>query len=183
MIIGISGKIGHGKDTVSDILKDLSSYNWKTKKFAGKLKEMTCMLTGCTLEQLEDQEFKKQLIGPQWGDLTYRTMMIRIGTEAMRDNVHPDTWVNALFANYNPKKDFWIITDLRFINEASAIKKLGGFLIRVNRPGVDNIDHISETMLDDFDGFDATIVNDGSLDDLREEVKTILFKIIYAQIR
>lgn len=182
MIIGISGKIGHGKDTVSDMVQLLSSYPWKTKKFAGKLKQMTCLFTGCTLEQLEDQEFKKTLIGPQWGDLTYRTMMIRIGTEAMRDNVHLDTWVNALFADYNPKKDFWIVTDLRFINEALAIQSRGGILLRVNRPGVPSIDHISETMLDDFTGFDEVLVNDSTLDDLNDKVARVLFNKIYVKL-
>lgn len=178
MIIGISGKIRHGKDTVSDLIKEIDP-RWKVMKFAAILKHIVCLLTGCTLEQLEDQEFKDRLIGPQWGDLTYRMMMIRIGTEAMRDNVHQDTWVNALFASYDSSKDFWIITDLRFINEARAIKRLGGILVRVNRPGMKNIDHISETMLDDY-FFDVYLQNDGSIDDLRDRIKDKIHHLLVA---
>lgn len=34
--------------------------NWKIKKFADKLKDIVCLLIGCTREQLEDEEFKNK---------------------------------------------------------------------------------------------------------------------------
>jgi hypothetical protein len=40
--------------------------NWQIKKFAGPLKEITCILIGCTMEQLEDQKFKESTLGPEW---------------------------------------------------------------------------------------------------------------------
>lgn len=90
MIIGISGRIGSGKDTVGVIIQYLTFINdnlenedyyslssfisnllcnknaiseefetqWKIKKFADKLKDIVCMLLGCTREQLEDRTFK-----------------------------------------------------------------------------------------------------------------------------
>jgi hypothetical protein len=93
MIIGISGKIGSGKDTVADIIRYLSvgadkakisfedwdgnyvwgtpmngfhNTDWEVHKFAGKLKDMVCLMIGCTREQLEDQDFKNTPIGPDW---------------------------------------------------------------------------------------------------------------------
>jgi dephospho-CoA kinase len=90
-LIGISGKLGSGKDTVgkiiqyltldkevfsmdtADIVADLD-YNgycanksdWKIKKFADKLKDITCLLIGCNREQLEDREFKEKELGEEW---------------------------------------------------------------------------------------------------------------------
>lgn len=76
-IISISGKINSGKDTVGKIIKiltasphftdeavedflgkDLYESDWKIKKFADKLKDIVCLLLGCTREQLEDESIK-----------------------------------------------------------------------------------------------------------------------------
>lgn len=158
-IIGISGKIGSGKDTVGKIIQYLtskssldydqywklyeeSSYsfvdsiqrsNWEVKKFATKLKQMVCLLTGCTMKQLEDQEFKNTYLSSEWdwyktigadsngrpvylrssvteeireelGDrvyrITYRELLQILGTEALRNVIHENVHVNALFADY-----------------------------------------------------------------------------------
>jgi hypothetical protein len=90
MIIGVSGKIGSGKDTVGKIIQYLTSgldktdvsykefsnrfpdlpkdykSDWKIKKFADKLKDIVCLLIGCTREQLEDEEFKNTELGDNW---------------------------------------------------------------------------------------------------------------------
>jgi len=94
MIIGISGKIGSGKDTIGKIIQylihcknDDTSYDewenllhygmcdYKIKKFADKLKDIVCLLIGCTREQLEDREFKEKELGEEWWKykVTYRT--------------------------------------------------------------------------------------------------------------
>ncbi len=180
MIIGINGKIGSGKDTVGRIIQYLmldenttkyfvqdwinkehylldTHSNWEIKKFAGKLKQIASILTGATLEQLEDQDFKKREMGPEWG-ITYRELLQKLGTEAMRNGLHENVWVNALMADYHltPNKSMdelfnehflnnkseihyklpnWIITDMRFPNEMDAVKSKGGITIRVNRKG------------------------------------------------
>ena len=73
---------------------------------------------------------------------TVRQLLQEIGTEAMRNEIHPDIWVNALFNEYIPKETgrkgslfypHWIITDLRFPNELQAVKDREGITIRVNR--------------------------------------------------
>jgi hypothetical protein len=183
MILGISGRIGSGKDTVGLIIQYLTdelnkdnpkeftewvdggfhASDWEIKKYAGKLKEIACMLTGCTLEQLENQEFKKLQIGPDWG-MTYRELLQKLGTEAMRNGLHENVWVNALFADYSKyinqatgeqvliddylyykngldskaeivtkQEPNWCITDMRFPNEFDAVKSRDGITIRVNR--------------------------------------------------
>jgi DNA-binding XRE family transcriptional regulator len=95
-LISVSGKINSGKDTVGqiiqyltlddsfskstkDVIADLehNSYcatrsNWQIKKFADKLKDMVCLLLGCTREDLEDREFKNKVLGEEWWRYRYK---------------------------------------------------------------------------------------------------------------
>jgi len=216
-LFGISGRIGSGKDTVGEIIQKLCATNegpnFEIKKFAGKLKQTASLLTGIDTESFEDQEFKKLNMGEEWDyfnstllegigkvdhhhKMTYREFLQKLGTDAMRDGLHINVWVNALFADYkciggkmipvskedkyNPKyREYpsWIITDLRFPNEMEAIVKRGGITIRVTRPVEKSKNiarlHPSETSLDKAD-FDYTINNDGTIEELVQKVRTIL---------
>jgi len=167
----------------------------KIKKFAGKMKKIASILTGIPVEKFEDQEFKECFLDVEWGtvqniplnsippfaDMQFNVMMTvreflqKLGTEAMRDGLHADVWVNALFADYK-KKSNWIITDMRFPNEMKAIVKRQGITIRVVRPSFIAKDpHPSETALDDAK-FDYEIINDGSMEKLVKKVRKILIK-------
>ena len=192
--------------------------NSEIKKFAGKLKAIGSILSGVPVEKFEDQEFKKlnmgsdwdhELVGEDWVDLkpvlvpmTYREFLQKLGTEAMRDGLHTNVWVNALFADYIPHKkeggfqrsvkdtngipyDFeyeveypnWIITDMRFPNELESVVERQGITIRVTRPVEKSKTtarlHPSETALDKAI-FDYEIVNSGSIENLVDMVREIL---------
>jgi hypothetical protein len=266
MVIGISGRLGSGKDTVGEIIQYLTGVdadgkfskglNWshtssfEVKKFAGMLKYFASRLTGIPVEYFEDQDFKKTVLPQcwdtygirfiypggledanlygsfatieeaieferkerkalQWGadlktridskQMTVREFLQVLGTEAMRDGLHTNVWVNGLFADYkralglvkseNPKYDLkvegvgeypnWIITDMRFPNEIAAVELREGITIRVNRDNgtraIDVNPHPSETALDDAK-FDYTIENNGTLDELVEKVRAILIR-------
>lgn len=128
---------------------------------------------------------KVEMVTPVKVDsLQVRVFLQRLGTEAIRDGIHPNTWVNALFADYKPRHhhtvnpDFedpnWIITDCRFPNEAQAIKDRGGIVIRVTRPGENLADlHPSETSLDAWT-FDFVLDNSGSITQLKDNVAFFL---------
>lgn len=207
MIIGISGRINSGKDTIGEIIQGLSITNggreFEIKKFAAKLKTIASLLTGIDVKDFEDQEFKKSLLGSEWGTvrtnplnaipvfenvqfnelMSVRELLQKLGTDALRDNLHEDVWVNALFSDYKPPKmseynpSNWIITDMRFPNEMNAIVEKNGITIRVTRPVKKSKTtarlHPSETSLDNAE-FDYEIINDGSIDDLIEKVRQIL---------
>jgi hypothetical protein len=91
-----------------------------------------------------------------------------------------------LFGTYREDKDFWIITDVRFKNEAEIIKKRGGIIIRLNgdpnnsRVGDDrNMSHQSEIDLDGYDRFDYIYDNVPPISNLKNFVKEVsknLFK-------
>jgi hypothetical protein len=109
--------------------------------------------------------------------LTPRTLLQLLGTECGRQIIHPNIWVNALFADYDTSSNYdfnWIITDVRFPNEVQAIKDKGGIVIKINRDSdvVDN--HSSETALDNYDGFDFVVDNNGSIDDLTNNLIKII---------
>jgi len=204
-LIALSGYAKSGKDTVADMIISVGSRPWAVKKFSAKLKQMASLLTGIPLVKFEDQEFKEQLMPLEWVEQWvegttkyYRLMKVRdflqrLGTEAVRDGLHKNAWVNALMSDYVINKEYWndiangrdigdgypswIITDCRFPNEFKAIKDKGGIVIRINRGGINPINaHPSETALDDFE-FDYVIENNGSLEDLKESVNFILNKI------
>lgn len=207
MIIGVNGYAGSGKDTVGKMIQYVFSKEteitvdvvtthyklhewwleeksgWEIKKFAGKLKQIGSILTGIPAEKFEDQEFKKTELGSEWG-MTVRDFLQKLGTDGLRDGLHSNVWVNALFADYEcvPADrapggwdcDNWIITDTRFPNEAEAIKSRGGIVIRVDRPGVKPVNpHPSEVALDDWN-FDYKILNVSDLVSLKQTVEQVL---------
>lgn len=171
MVYGISGKKGAGKDLIGKIIRSKlePQRRYQIKKFADKIKDIVGLLIGCSREQLEDREFKQKELGDEWGGITARELLQIMGTECGRQNIHPNIWVNALFADYNYNSS-WIITDVRFPNEAKAIKDKGGILIRVNRESDVVDDHPSETALDDYNDWDLVIENDSDITTLIEKI-------------
>lgn len=169
---------------------------WEIRKFAGKLKDIASHLTGLDVEDFEDQDFKKTNLGLEWWTtcdeglqpMTVRDFLQKLGTDALRNGLHPNVWVNALMADYKgtdlgewkSEKVYsenlpnWIITDVRFPNEAQAIKDKGGIIIRVDRPGVKPINnHLSEIGLDGWK-FDYRIANVSDIFSLKQTVEQIL---------
>lgn len=203
MIIGISGKLGSGKDTVANILREclLKFYDleFEKKAFAYKLKQIVALITGTTVEENLSHEGKQRLI-KSFG-MTLGQMQQKVGTECMRDNLSKEVWINALFADYKCEKDTngdgdcgfkhckrvhipnWIVTDVRFKNEAQAILNNDGILIRIegDPAGIrasSNRDHThpSETDLDDFN-FSYIIHNTGTIDDLAKHATELCLNI------
>lgn len=160
-LIGLSGYAGSGKDTVAEMLE-----GYQIKKFAGKLKKIAALMLNTPEPIFEMPEYKAEYL-PDWG-MTVREFLQKLGTDAVRDNLHTDAWVKALFADYHPARSRWVITDVRFPNEAAAIKDRGGVVVRINRGEAVNA-HPSETALDDWE-FDCIIDNTGTLEDLRKNV-------------
>jgi hypothetical protein len=195
MIIGLSGYAKSGKDTVADIIISIDSNQWVVKKFSGKLKQIASLLTGIDINKFEDQDFKDQIMPLEWVEQWvegttkyYKIMKVRdflqkLGTEAVRDGLHKNAWVNALMYDYYGIYDIdtdvtnmpnWIITDCRFPNEFEAIRQAGGVVVRISRDGVKPVNaHPSEIALDGFD-FNYVIENNGSLEDLKRSVNFML---------
>lgn len=200
MIIGISGKAQSGKNTVSKILQLIDNcktwgYNMSDEEiikyccnhlnsevksafievsFAKILKEMASILTGVPVNYWEKPEFKESY-NVTFGK-TNRKLLQDIG-QGLRDYVGYNVWVNALFRSYSNECK-WIISDVRFVNEATAIKEASGILIRINKVPKYEDNDVSETNLDNYNNFDYIINNDGSIEDLITQVISIYNKIV-----
>jgi hypothetical protein len=99
-----------------------------------------------------------------------RQMMQTLGTEWGRSCIHPDLWIMVAAGTVEKQLKRGrnvVIDDVRFPNEAEMIRKLGGELWLVNRPGlVYEGDHASEGALSEVEP-DSLINNSGSLTQLR----------------
>jgi len=181
LIVGIAGKMGSGKDSVASFLHSTRGYT--VVRFADALKAACCAIYGWRLEDLENLEFK-MTVDPFWGT-TPRVILQKFGTEACRNVLDKQIWVKCLERRIRDSKaKRFVIPDVRFINEAQAVKDWGGSLIRVERPGYippgltpEQAGHTSETELDAFTDWSAGIMNDGDLSKL-EDGTVLVAKIL-----
>jgi hypothetical protein len=184
MIIGLSGYARVGKDAVADIL--VENFGFERLAFADKLRECLYAMDPIVLW---DYEFGDLPEGVQpflplkfiidtytwdgykstgWGK-HIRKYLQRFGTEVGRELLGDNIWVEATLIDLDRTKNY-VVTDCRFLNEATAITTKAGKVWRINRPGVHPVnDHISEIGLDMWP-FDVVIPNDGTLNDLKEVV-------------
>lgn len=130
MIIGITGRAFSGKDTAAQYLHQYYGFHWDS--FAAPIRQMAASLLGVPMTTLLDPEYKEKEISwlPEW---TPRKIMQNCGTEWGRDLVHNQLWIRACL---NRSKAFHnvVISDVRFDNEAEAIRKERGFIIHMYRP-------------------------------------------------
>ncbi len=148
MILGICGPKGSGKSTLQE---QLIKRNYLKEDFADPIKRMLYQLVtsqGCNLE-IAYRMF--------WGDLkeqpseylegqSSRWAMQSLGTEWGRELIGWDLWINVWkrrIKNFEPGTPI-CTADMRFLNEARAIRSFSGKLILVYRDGCDSGEHPSE---------------------------------------
>ena len=172
MIVGFAGRKGSGKDTAAGALADA-----KLVKFADPLKDMVraCMLcagvSGGTITRCVDGDMRETPLH-LWGNRTTRYVMQTLGTEWGRSTVYDRIWVEVFRMRAiqvgNAGRDV-ACTDVRFPNEVDAIHALGGKVLFIERPGLAKDDTHASEDVDQLER-DATIVNDGTVDDLHFKV-------------
>lgn len=183
-IIGISGKAGSGKDYIAENYIKKLFPNSLTLAFADQIK-INCMVKyNLSVEEVYGNKTQK-----------VREQLQQEGTENGRDMIDADIWCKYLKAwidmyRYKNNIETFIITDVRFENEAKFIQQLGGVVIRVHAPkrnaeryilenlNKQQLEHSSETSLDTFH-FEHIIYNDPENDVCQqfEKLKNILRSI------
>ena len=183
-LYGFSGKIGSGKNYVSEkiFIPLLSNKQTLVMALADHFKVDACAKDGLDYDRVfvnKDEESR-------------RILQLR-GTEEGRNKYGDDVWIRTLETWMRVYFDRGIrrviVTDVRFENEAEWIKKIGGTLVRIVAPertharmaqeatspdAYDRIkNHVSETALDMYTKFDHVIQNDPQ-DDAVEQVKLIV---------
>jgi len=174
MIIGLSGKEKSGKDFAAGIIQTLNP-GYENKKFAGVLKEVAARMLNCPLEYFESQRIKNAKITGM--DMTYREFLVDFGTDVVRGRYGEDFWVKRLFQEFTVFSS-WVISDVRFPNEARAIQDEGGILIRLNRPDLKrkplSQQPITETALDEWDFEFELNCYSGELEGMAKNLKDIM---------
>ncbi len=174
-IIGLSGKIGAGKTTFSNYLQSLYE-GLEPRSFAENIRQMMSIFINRPVDKLRSASDKETMtcMGKTVG-----VLLQELGTEVGRC-VNKDAWVLSLFEYYDKEVSYWIIDDVRFPNEVDHIKKMGGCVIRlVGDPGnvrknsTRNLNHISETALDDYTEFDVVINTEEFMNDSKGILNTI----------
>lgn len=176
-LIGLSGRRGSGKDTVAKLLQQLQpERNWQIRSFGDAIKQVCAALAAEPVAPYYSQRGKSELV-PAFGR-TRGELLQQVG-QALRD-WQPLVWVEAFFAHLPPGACV-LVPDVRFPNEADPIRARGGLMLRVEGDprrqrgdGTRDDTHPSETALDDYPHFAATLHNVGSYNDLRQQVRALL---------
>lgn len=171
-IIGLSGRAGCGKDTVRKVLEE---FGFAGFAFADPIRNMLRTLltdNGISDQYIDDREFKEAII-PELG-VSYRQMAQTLGTEWGR-GLHRMFWLRLADAYMADCTDFpghshFVISDVRFANEAQWVRERGGVVWRIERIDTDPVrEHVSEQEFSMFTA-DHVIHNDGDLEQLRQSV-------------
>ena len=171
ILVGLTGYAGTGKDTVRAILEAEGATGFAfADPMRGMLRELLTS-TGIDDAWMDQRELKEQVI-PALG-VSYRQMMQRLGTEWGRGLAN-DMWLRLADAYMAGQQKLgevaFVVSDVRFENEAQWVRNHGGVIWRVHRVQATPVQgHVSETELDNIKP-DVTIHNSTTLDDLRARV-------------
>lgn len=173
-LIGIAAKAQSGKTTVANLLQKGALY--KHVSFAEPIRQFVSDLTGISRADLEDAKVKEAVI--PWIGKSPRQLMQTLGTEWGRELVREDFWIRRAMAEVE-RIEFAggraVISDVRFDNEAQAIRDHGGVVLHLVRPDALVVaSHASESGVTKQPG-DYTIVNDGSLMELAKKVDVMTY--------
>lgn len=172
-IIGLCGYYGSGKDEAA---KALIAQGWHRIAFADPVRAMALVIDPL-VDSYEDDalgldtRLSRVVADRGWLEAKkipeVRRLLQRIGTEAVRDVIGQDTWVQIAERSMPADKNI-VFTDSRFANEIAMIRAHGGIVIRIDRPGNQpKQSHVSETY--PFTP-DCTIINDGTIEELHQEI-------------
>lgn len=169
----------------SSIANYLHIYNFKTVSFARPIKLMCRVLlsnlgyTPILIDRFMHE--KKEEVIPNLG-VSLRHLMRTLGTEWGRSCVHPEIWNKcwriSIDRHFRNGHDV-VVDDVRFTNEVALLKQVGGEIWRIDRPSapVQTTTHVSDGGLEDY-AFDQTLINEGSLIDLYDQVDRLVSVLI-----
>lgn len=200
-VIGIGAQFANGKDVVANYLAEKLNNNvlyyedkWQRIGFAHAVKKVFMDTFNVDWDFIE--EWKRKDEAPPGFNINVRKGLQFIG-DGFRQ-IKSDIWIETAFHNNTPK----IISDVRYLNEARAIRKHGGMTVLLWRKNYENNDpNPSESQIkpvidymvrsghegsmksldapEDVKLFDFFIRNEGTIDDLYRKVDAMLLPEVY----
>lgn len=176
ILIGLAGPARSGKDTAARYLA--AQYQLLTYAFAMPLKAALQVMFNLTVEQL-DGALKEQPLA--WLGKSPRELLQTLGTEWGRSLVHPELWLRLAaenLANLASENQDWhagfVISDVRFENEAAWIRQRGGLVLHIRRPDAQAVNpHASESGIARH-ALDMVVNNDADLDYLHAQLDHVI---------
>lgn len=122
-------KTDHENRSFNSFVMDMgmgSWSKWEIKSWAYKIKQIACLVLNISMEELERMKENDEYLPEEWNRyityttkrnifteapylhipeerITTRIFLQELGTDAMRDVIHPNFWVNGLMSEYKPK--------------------------------------------------------------------------------
>lgn len=181
LIIGLTGQKRSGKDTAADAVAKWA----RESKVALHRDSFAAPIRAFFTQHFDMTDSNKEEPIAELDGLTRRQGMVTMGTEWGRDMLHPQIWVWLLFnrlkaAEKNGCK-IAVITDVRFEDEAKAIKKVGGHIIQILRASTRDLnpEHRSEQGIPSY-LLDHLITNDVEKAVLEKRMQALV-SFIYSQ--
>ena len=180
MIVGFGYRKGTGKD--QSALHLMKKYGFNRRAFADSLKNACQMVFMFTEAQVRGE--LKEVTDPFWG-VTPRLVLQLVGTECFRKGFAHDVWIRSLhcYVKEHSRPYDLVVPDVRFPDEADAIKSWGGIVIRLDR-GDSSVRrwwqfwkpklHASECSMDGYKNWDHVINNNGTVKELNAELDKIM---------
>jgi hypothetical protein len=92
----------------------------------------------------------------------------------MRRIFGADFWVDQVDRKISETDGSVVVPDVRFLNEIDMIEHHGGFVVRVDRPGYEALEHVTDQELLGYDGWDYILDNDADLEQLHQRVDSMI---------
>jgi len=189
-----------GKDTFAELLAEQLVGKVERHALADKLRLITEIVSGIKMSTTHKinkpfcneirnyTQDQKNIVIKQFNKTIGETLQL-VGTDLFRDNYDTDIWVKSFFNEELYEKlnegKIIIVPDVRFVNEADYIIQEGGYLIRlegdpigVRENSLRDLNHISETDLDDYTNFSKIIYNDKKdIESLKKVVNDLIFEL------
>lgn len=146
LLIGLAGPARSGKSTAADHL--VRNHLLEHYAFADPLRSGLMEIFNLDPDDFEGERKEQPL---DWLGRSPRELMQSMGTEWARQLVHPDVWVKIAEQNLNYLQNSlssvvgFVVSDVRFENEAEFIRQRGGTILHISRPDAPAVNpHASE---------------------------------------
>lgn len=186
-LLGLHGRAGSGKDTAAGFLISgqvalAESVLCTRIALADPLKDAASYLFYIPRAHFDDPATKDRDV-PYWGKSPRKILQL-LGTEAIRSVFGADHWIRLaelrmgrieeFLGRVESERALFVITDVRFVNEAEWVRANGGKVVHIVRDDAPAVAaHASEVGLPQS-LIDITVHNNGTLDDFRAALSRAL---------